>query len=356
MPTRGFNDTRDLVPVTTDNVPFIALYQTITNTLDDYNAVQGSLRSALTDVTTLDKIEEGQIGSQSEMEFQRASEYGRPDRQRVERAIPSVARYIPLEDFDLGVGFTRKYLALASSTQVLDQVNAAIRADKKLMLQSLLQQLFRVENLGATGEFKAFWNADGAIPPQYGTTTFLGSHTHYVTSATVTNALFATIQGKLTEHGLVDPGVGEVWINSAQEAAVRALTTFVPVPTPPALSLVSHSNPSLLPDVVTAIVNPAQYIGVVDRMRIRVFDYVPAGYMFAYDAAPSGTGKPLIWREYPVPTLRGLQLFNENPDSSYPLINSFFIRNFGICALDRNNGVLAKITGGSYTTPTILGI
>lgn len=353
---RGFNDTRDLAATTVDNVPFIALYQTILNTLDDYNAVQGSLRAALTDSTTLDRIHEGTIGTQSEMSFNRATEYGRPDRQRVAPTLPALERFIPLEDFSLGIGFTRKYLALASSKDVADQVNAAIRADKKLIMQSVLQQQFRIENLGASGEYKAFWNNDGLIPPQYGTTTFLGTHTHYLTSAALDNAAMAAIQVKLTEHGLVDPGVGEVWINSAQEATVRGLTTFVPVPTPPALSLVQHSNPALLPDVVTAVVNPAQYIGIVDRMRIRVFDYVPSGYVFAYDAAPSGTGKPLIWREYPVAPLRGLQLFNENPDSSFPLANSFFIRNFGICALDRNNGVLLKITGGAYDTPTILPI
>lgn len=354
---RGFNDTRDLVATTSDGTPFIALYDRIRYALDDYNALQGSLRAALITPTTLDRIREGNIRSYNSMQFERSAEYGRPDRQRVTPVQPVVERFIPIEDFDLGLGFTRKYLALASSGDVTDQVNAAITADKKLLTQSILQQLFRIENLGALSQYKAFWNADASVPPDQTTTgQFDGNHTHYLTSVAWDAAAAAAMQDKLTEHGLVDPGVGEIWINEAQEAATRAMATFYPVPTPPALSLVQHSNPALLPDVVTAIVNPAQYIGVVDRMRIRVFNQVPSGYVFAYDAAPSGLGKPLIMREYPVPQLRGLQLFNENPDSSFPLINSFFLRAFGITALDRNNGVCLKVTAGAYTTPAILPI
>jgi hypothetical protein len=61
-------------------------------------------------------------------------------------------------------------------------------------------------------------------------------------------------------------------------------------------------------------------------------------------------------REYPVSGLRGLQLFNEDPGSSFPLVNSFFARSMGFAALERSNGAVAQITAGAYATPTILTI
>jgi len=345
---RGFNDTRDLV-VTTDGIPFIRLYDDITVALADYNRNSGFLRSNLTTVVTEEKIKEGL--TQNQMQFQRATEYGRPDRQRI--AQQEVERFIPLQDFSLGIGFTRKYLALATASQVALQVDEATRADQELIIRSTLQQLFRIENLGSGGVYKAFWNADGQVPPRFADTTFLGTHTHFLTSAALDLAAVTSMKLKLVEHGY--DTVRELWINGAQEAAIRAIAGFVPVQDRDQ-RLVVQSNPANAANVPFAAVDPTQYIGAILGFRVRVYNWVPAGYVFAYDAANTGFRKPLAWREYPVASLRGLQLFNEDPGSSFPLINSFFARNFGLCALDRSNGVLLQVTGGAYATPVILTI
>lgn len=346
---RGFNDTRDLV-TTTDGVPFIRMYDDIQAALADYNQNEGFLRSNLCFVTTDEKITEGL--SQNQMQFQRATEYGRPDRQRISQAERS--RYIPIEDFSLGVGFTRKYLQLARSDQVALQVDEATRADQELIIRSILQQVLRIENLGGSGIYKTFWNNDGDAPPRYIDTTFAGSHTHFLTSATVTLALVQSMRLKLVEHGF--DLSRELWINSAEEAAVRALTGFVPVASRDQ-QLITNSNPFNATNVQTATVDPAQFIGVLEGFRIRVYNWMPSGYLFAYDAGNSvGLKKPLAWRNYPVSSLVGLQLFNEDPGSSFPLVNSFFARSFGLAALERSNGVAAQITAGAYATPAILTI
>jgi len=345
---RGFNDTRDLV-ATTDGVPFIRLYDDIQVALQDYNRNSGFLRTRLTRPVTEEKIKEGL--AQNQMQFQRATEYGRPDRQRI--AQTERERFIPLEDFSLGIGFTRKYLALATAAQVALQVDEATRADQELIIRSILQQLFRIENLGSAGIYKAFWNNDGDAPPRFQQTTFLGSHTHYLTSASFNDAASAAMRVKLVEHGYDTSR--ELWANSAQEAAIRALTNFVPVRSRDE-QLITNSNPFNATNVEVALVDPTQFIGVVDGFRVRIYDWVPSGYLFGYDAAQTGLRVPLAWREYPVASLRGLQLFNEDPGSSFPLVNSFFARNFGLATLDRSNGVLLKVTGGSYDTPSILTI
>lgn len=346
---RGFNDTRDLT-TTTDGVPFLRMYDDIQAALNDYNSNEGFLRTNLTFTTTDEKIKEGL--NQNQMQFQRSAEYGRPDRQRISQAERE--RYIPLEDFDLGLGFTRKYLALASSSQIALQVDEATRADQELIIRSIMQQLLRTENLtNGSVYYKAFWNADGDAPPRYVDTTFTGTHTHYLTSATVTLALIQSMRLKLVEHGLDTSR--ELWINSAQQTAVEALTGYVPVLSRDQL-LITNSNPFNATNQEIALVDPTQFIGVIEGFRVRVYSWMPAGYMFAYDAAPGGLGKPLAWREYPVASLRGLQLFNEDPNATFPLINSFFFRGFGLAALDRNNGVAAQVTAGAYTTPTILTI
>jgi hypothetical protein len=345
---KGFNDTRDLV-TTTDGVPFIRLQDDIAVALADYNRNSGFLRSNLTLTVTEEKIKEGL--TQNQMQFQRATEYGRPDRQRITQA--EVERFIPIEDFSLGVGFTRKYLALATASQVALQVDEATRADQELIIRSILQQIFRIENLGAGGIYKAFWNNDGQVPPRFADTTFLGTHTHYLTSAALDLAAVTALKLKLTEHGYDTSR--ELWINVAQEAAVRAITGFVPIQDRD-LRLIANTNPINATNIPFALVDPTQFIGALLGFRVRVYSWVPAGYVFAYDAANTGLRKSLAWREYPVASLRGLQLFNEDPGSSFPLVNSFFARNFGLCALDRSNGALLQVTGGGYTTPTILSI
>jgi len=346
---RGFNDTRDLV-ATTDGIPFIRMYDDIQAALSDYNSNEGFLRSNLTFVTTDEKIKEGL--SQNQMQFQRATEYGRPDRQRITQTERE--RNIPVEDFSLGVGFTRKYLQLARSDQIALQVDEATRADQELIIRSILQQLLRIENLGTGGVYKTFWNADGDTPPRYVDTIFVGTHTHFLTSATATLALIQSMRLKLVEHGY--DLSRELWINPTEEAAVRALTGFVPVQTRDQ-QLITNSNPFNATNVQIALVDPAQFIGVIEGFRVRVYNWQPSGYLFGYDAGSAvGLRKPLAWREYPVASLRGLQLFNENPDSSFPLANSFFGRNFGLACLERSNGVAAQITAGSYATPAVLTI
>jgi hypothetical protein len=325
------------------------MYDDITAALADYNQNEGFLRTRLTFITTDEKIKEGL--TQNQMQFQRATEYGRPDRQRITQAERE--RFIPLEDFSLGIGFTRKYLALARSDQIALQVDEATRSDQELIIRSIFQQILRIENLGGSGVYKTFWNADGDAPPRYIDTTFLTTHTHFLTSATVTLALVQSMKLKLTEHGFDTER--ELWINAAEEAAVRALTGFVPVLSRDQ-ALITNTNPFTATNIVAAAVDPAQFIGVLEGFRVRVYNWMPAGYLFAYDNAASGLRKSLAWREYPVASLRGLQLFNEDPASSFPLVNSFFARNFGLCALERSNGVAAQITAGAYTTPAILTI
>jgi hypothetical protein len=345
---RGFNDTRDLV-TTTDGVPFIRMYDDIAVALADYNANSGFLRTNLTFSTLDEKIKEGL--NQNQMQFARATEYGRPDRQRISQAERE--RFIPLADFSLGIGFTRKYLALASSTQIALQVDEATRADQELIIRSVLQQLFRFANSGSGGIYKVFWNNDGDVPPRYSNTTFVGTHTHYLTTVVLDLAAVQAMRLKLVEHGL--DSFRELWINPAQEAAVRAIVGFVAVQNKDQL-LFTNSNPFNATNQQIALVDPTQFIGVLEGFRIRVYPWVPSGYAFAYDAAPAGLGKPLAWREYPVASLRGLQLFNEDPNATFPLVNSFFFRAFGLSALDRSNGVCLKVTAGAYDTPVVLSI
>jgi hypothetical protein len=343
---RGFNDTRDLQPVTSDGIPFIRLFEDISAALRDYNDTASALRASLVTVTTAEKLVTG--GAQGQYNFSRATEYGRPDRVRV-GVSPEVERFIPLEDFSLGVGFTRKYLALATSSDVSSQVDESIRADQELIIRMILQQTLRIENLGVGGIYKTFWNADGEIPPRFADTTFLGTHTHFFFNASLTLAVIQSMRLALVEHGL--DVFRELWIPLNLESGIRGLAGFVPVASKD-LGLIGNTNVLSMPNSQVALVDPSQYIGVLEGFRIRLFNWMPDNYMFAYDAAQALLRKPLAWREYPVGSLRGLQLFNEDPNSSFPLVNSFFARSFGLAALNRSNGVAAQVAA-SYTTPSI---
>jgi hypothetical protein len=343
---RGFNDTRDLQPVTSDGIPFIRLFEDITAALRDYNDTSSALRASLVLVTTAEKLVSG--GAQGQYSFGRATEYGRPDRLRT-GVSPEIERFIPIDDYALGVGFTRKYLALATAADVSAQVDEAIRADQELIIQKILQQTLRIENLGVGGIYKTFWNADGEVPPRFADTTFAGSHTHFFFNASLTLALVQSMRLALVEHGL--DVFRELWIPLNLESGIRGLAGFVPVASKD-LGLIGNTNLLSAPNQQVALVDPNQFIGVLEGFRVRLFNWMPSDYLFAYDAAQALLRKPLAWREYPSAVLRGLQLFNEDPNSSFPLVNSFFMRNFDLAALNRSNGVAAKVAA-SYTTPSI---
>jgi len=81
---------------------------------------------------------------------------------------------------------------------------------------------------------------------------------------------------------------------------------------------------------------------------------IPAGYMVALATGGPGSNRnPLGMREHVQPSFRGMiQLPGNN--ANYPLIDSYYLRAFGVGVRQRGAGAVMKIAAaGAYSAPTI---
>jgi hypothetical protein len=193
---------------------------------------------------------------------------------------------------------------------------------------------------------KAFLNADSAaIPNGPNGESFDGAtHTHYVArvGALAASDVTAAIETVIEHH---NTGQAMLYINRAQEAAIRAMTAnfspYTDVRVIPA-STAQVANGSL---IQTNLYNRA--IGIFDGAEVWVKPWIPANYMFAF---VMGAPKPLVLRERNAGS-SGLQIAAE--DEAYPLRARTVEAEFGVGVWTRTNGVALYVGGTSYVTPTI---
>ena len=94
-------------------------------------------------------------------------------------------------------------------------------------------------------------------------------------------------------------------------------------------------------------------IGLFGGAEVWVRSWVPAGYVFVYAA---GTElKPLVYRQHPVASIRGLRVVATLAD--YPLYAEVMDSYFGFGVWNRTNGAVLFYGGGAvaYVTPTFSG-
>jgi hypothetical protein len=293
-------------------------------------------------------------GVQSTMQFEKVDEFGTVDAQKVVPSGYTVG--FPLEAYAVALQWTRRYFQQHTPAELAIQFTAIQDADAMNLDRQIRQTLFTPTNYTFTDRLtavaqdqidlpvKALLNADGQpIPPdQWGNTFDGNTHTHYMfTAALVVGDIKALIQNVIEHHPV---GKVVIWINLAQEAAVRLMTPdFVPY-------LDARLNPGS--GITTAngsldMMNTQdRAIGILGAAEIWVKSWVPAGYMFCY---VQGAPRPIAWRR-PVGPGASLELLFD--DEAYPLRAQSFGREFGLGIWTRTNGAILYIGGGAYVTPT----
>lgn len=270
---------------------------------------------------------------------------------------PSQQNY-PLYKFQHGAGMTEDYLMRATPADLVIIQQTAQRAHANTtrieMLRALLDPANRTERDrlrdGMQLTVKALHNADGTVPYSGPNgEDFDGTHTHYLASSTLTVAALSALIATVTEH--TDNANVQVWINRAQEAAVRGLTGF-------SAYLDSRVIPAALLANTQYLVgnqgldtsNPAnRAIGIFEGAEVFVKPYLPAGYLLALDA--NSTSKPLRRRQSDVAAQRGLRLAGGS--MAHPLEARYWEDYFGFGANDRAAAAALQITAGSYTAPNL---
>jgi hypothetical protein len=329
----GFNEGADVVRFLTDGTPTNDLWNAYQQAVALRNAERQPLVDFLSYFVTED-VEKIYTASSS-ARFERSSEYGVPQSWRPS-AVPQWMGF-DLEWFDLGLRFTQRFLADATTAQVDAINNQALEADNILVFQMIMWTLFNNTNRTTSIETKpytvySFWNGtDGETPPAYRTNTFASNHTHYVTSgaASISPGNWGSaVPGDLddmytllSEHGYKrSEGYNlVVMVNPAQGDAIRGFRSvqnggtskwdFIPAQGTPAFLIdrdkVQPEGQLRPPSTLRGM----DVIGTYGEFTIVQEDYMPAGYMVAFaTGGRDNVSNPIGIRQHQNESFRGLRL------------------------------------------------
>lgn len=337
-------------------VPVVAFgednaFQAISDALAAHNRITNGMLADFVDTTT-DQLR--RYGGPASMQMVPVDEYGRADAQK----IPAGSNVgFPLRGYQVSLQWTRWAMAAMRTDELAAQFTAAADADVKNVQLLLKTAIFNSANStfidklvnGLALPVKAFLNADSAPIPlgPNGEVFTASTHTHYLGVATGGTPLVTEVTALIEtviEHYAV--GQPKLYINRAQEAAVRAFTGFQAY----------YDNRVTVANNITfgnAPLNPiALYnrpIGILDGAEVWTKPWIPASYAFAF--MDNGM-KPLAMRE-PKDLPSGLQLKADN--ETFPLRAQTMERLTGVAVWNRANGAVLDMTTGSstYTIPTV---
>jgi hypothetical protein len=354
MPT-GTHTVADLASITSTtavNFGLEDIQRALESDLAAYNAVVDEMVSGIAEPST---DRERIYGASADGEMLESDEY---DRGFTVKAGAGSNVGFPLKKFVKDVGWTRDYMLQNTPAQIANTVISIQQMHKRAIRRELQRALFGSANYTIRDRFvspqidlavKRLVNADSASIPNgpNGETFTASTHTHYdfLDGASPTAAALTALIEDVIEHGhgarvLVN-------INRAAETAVRALTGFVPYTDArviPANTAATTSQPL----DTSRIDNRA--IGLFGAAEVWVRSWVPAGYVFAYDAGSSL--KPLVYRQHPVASIRGLRIVATLDD--YPLYAEVMDSYFGFGVWNRTNGAVLFYGAGAvaYVVPT----
>lgn len=367
---RGYSTGGDVITVTTDGRDLRGIWDEFQALVTLRNSRRDPLMNLLVAGVTNPIVDVPQFGAVDAFEI--ASEYGVPKAMRT--SASTFAMGFPFEWYDARGAYTWRFLADADARQVESVTNAILEADNVLIFNEAMRVLFSNVNRTASINKNAYsvyalYNADGTVPPDYKTNTFLGSHTHYLSSgaATVDSGDLDELQLHLNHHGYTAARGTELilMVNSAQAATIRTFKSTQNGGTATYDFIPSLGQPRFLQSV-TQIADPNtprppatfqgfDVLGAYGEFLILTEDYIPAGYMVAFaTGGEDGLQNPLGMREHANPALRGLRLV-KGRDNDYPLQDAMWQRGFGIGVRQRGSAVVMRIGVAAYTPPTNFG-
>ncbi len=313
----------------------------------NYNVIVDGMMSDLAAVTTdRQRIQGSSVGGDS----QEVDEYSRVPTQK---DLPGYFIGFPLRKFHYAVGFTRQFEKKATPADYAIQQQAKQGADFRRLLYELKKVIYTPTNYSfvdlnvdkATLAVKAFINADAtAIQNGPNSEVFNGAtHTHYDGSATLTAAALQAEINDVVEHGF--GGGVKVFINAADEAAVRALTGFTAY-LDPRVSINANANQANGQRLdITRLDNRA--IGIFGAAEVWVKPWTIANYAFVTDT--ENGRKPLVMRR----DSDSVGLHLEATIETFPLRAEYYENMFGLGVWNRLNGAVLQFNNATYTAPTL---
>lgn len=321
------------------------IVQVLQRDIETHNQLVQQMVSEFCEITT---DRQRIYGTSMVGEMYEVDEWGRAPTQKI--ATGATVGF-PLSSFQYSLGWTDKWMKIHTPSDLAQMVLSSQKAHLQRIQKSIKQAIFGSTNY-TFNDFlvdkvdlavKRFINADSSqIPEGPNGETFDGSsHTHftYGTPLSTTNA--TALITNVVEHG--HGADVRVYINTAQEAAWRALTGFTAYQDPRIIfGATDHLGERL---DITRLDNRA--IGIYGAAEIWVKPWIPSGYAFAF--ASGDPNKPLAFRQREQTSLQGLQIAATN--TAFPLTAQYMEAEFGVGVWTRTNGACMQ-TAGSWTDPT----
>lgn len=372
MMVRGFDEGTlergDVLVQAADGSDINEIWDEIQLILETWNQQRDRLIDYLTFQVT-DPID--YVGVPVEVDFELASEYGKPVGIR---GGSFYSRGYDFQFYDLAIRYTWMFLAEAAKAQIDNYTNMALEADNRLTFKKVMSTVFNSANgVGVadrnipTNVYK-FYNGDGEVPPAYKNITFTGSHSHFYTSyglpSQVQNtalqpATIDDIESDFYNHGYtLQNGYGLVlWVNRQEGLKIRqfkvangARYDYIPGPgtgggvyQPQSLGIVGRPDGS-----------PVEgEIGTYGPFHIIEEPYIPAGYVCALASGGAlNINNPVGMRQHTNPAYQGLKLI-PGPSNTYPLTEAHYRRGFGTGVRQRGGGIVVQLVNSTTTTYTV---
>lgn len=331
-----------------------ALAERVNQALQIYNA---AMEEAVRDFAILTSAYQLPYGVADNLEMQELDQFGSPDASKP-GAGGSVG--LPLRFYGVAVQWTRHFQLNTSVATLARLMDSAASEDRKNVVRRIRQRLTNPINTTGyrdvlqtknTYDLHSLLNADGMdIPNGPNGETFDGAtHTHFLAEAALSEAGLTALMDTVVEHGV--DGSMVIYINRADEAAVRAFASFTPY-------VDSRIVPATTGDVANGGLdpnNPAdRAIGLFNGAEVQVKPWVPANYQIAFDSG-AGDDKALAIRT----RSGGMngdayqggfgQLYD---DEMHPLRATALGREFGVGANQRHKAAVNFSGGAVYVAPT----
>ncbi len=363
---RGMNASGDVVAVSADGTDLNAVYAEFMASIQMRNDRRTGFEQLLSAPVTTAADIVPQTGVLDE--FEEASEFGEPVSMRT--TADMIRLGFPFKDYDAAIRYTWKFLRDATQAQIDSVHNMALEADSRLCYRKILSALLAPATGAMNDEGNAIyglWNGDGMVPPPYMGNTFLGTHSHMLTSGgTVIDSGDAEILTDLvTEHGygvsngtqlllLVNPFQGRSvrsWrANVANANGQVATADFIPAEGTPAYL----SDKTIVGQVAPAEYNRLPVIGSYGRALVIEDALIPVGYVACVaTGGPNSSLNPVAFREHVNQAYRGLRII-PGVSPAYPLTGSFYSRSFGCGVRHRGAAAVMQITANAAYTATVL--
>jgi hypothetical protein len=332
-------------------------WQEIDAALAAHNRIEAELLGSFVERTS-DRLR--RYGSSDAMAMDELDEFGRADAQKL--AAGATVGF-PLRLYGIALQWTRKYFQNAMASELAAQTAGAMDADSKAIQREVKRALFNPTNVTFVDRLvdsvslgvKRLVNADSAsIPLGPNGESFDGAtHTHYLYTAST--ALAAADMNGLIETVIEHHATGQamVYINRAQETAVRGLAGFTAYLDARIVAGGGLTTPTANRSLESFNLND-RAIGIYSAggvsAEVWVKPWPPSGYLFAWvDGAPV----PLVMRTRNANS-GNLELVAD--DEQHPLRARAYEREMGFGVWTRTNGAALFVdagAAGSYVAPTI---